>query len=296
MSTGSPTTLRFLSYLSHSMLPVYQAVADFVGERLGFRTEVHESESFADLGPEGATIPELHMWGARPLARRWEQSDDCQAYNLAFLCGFPYIKITRRLPWLIEPLVAPVLQGERFGGRPIYFSDVIVHRDAPWTSFTELRGCSWSYNDPDSQSGYNITRYHLLRMGETNGFFGKVVRAGAHARSIRMVAAGEVDASAIDCHCLAFELREHPELADQIRVIDVLGPSTIQPVVIDSAAPASLKAAVRDALLAMSGDARGAQHLARGLVERYAPVTDADYDDIRAMLAASETAGFETLR
>ena len=46
-----------------------------------------------------------------------------------------------------------------------------------------------------------------------------------------MVAAGEVDAAAIDSQVLAIELRDHPALAAELRVIEVLGPSTIQPVV-----------------------------------------------------------------
>jgi hypothetical protein len=35
--------------------------------------------------------------------------------------------------------------------------------------------------------------------------------------------------------------------------------------------------------------------LARGFVERFVPVTDADYDDIRGMLATAEQSGFLTL-
>ena len=37
------------------------------------------------------------------------------------------------------------------------------------------------------------------------------------------------------------------------------------------------------------------KELARGFVERFVPVTDGDYDDIREMLAAAEHAGFLTL-
>jgi hypothetical protein len=36
--------------------------------------------------------------------------------------------------------------------------------------------------------------------------------------------------------------------------------------------------------------------LSHGLVERFAPVADADYDDIREMLAATEAADFHVLR
>jgi len=90
----------------------------------------------------------------------------------------------------VVPLAAPVLQGPRYQGRPVYFSDVIVRRDSPLRSFADLRGASWSYNDPDSHSGYNLTRYELARRGEARGYFGTVVSAGWHQESIRWVAEG----------------------------------------------------------------------------------------------------------
>lgn len=206
------------------------------------------------------------------------------------------MQLARAAPGLLEPLAAPVLPGSRFAGRPIYFSDVVVRADRPWRSFDDLRGRSWAYNDPDSHSGYNVTRAALVRRGETRGFFGRVVQSGFHQRSLQMVAAGEVDASAIDCQVLMIELRERPELAERIRVIDALGPSTIQPVVAAGRLPEALRADLRAALLALGDDAEARERLAYGCVERFATVTDADYDDIRAMLSDCERADFLRLR
>jgi ABC-type phosphate/phosphonate transport system substrate-binding protein len=133
-------------------------------------------------------------------------------------------------------------------------------------------------------------------LGEVRGYFGKVIEAGSHQRSIRLVCAGEVDASAIDSQVLAIELRDHPELAHQLRVIDALGPSTIQPVVVARHVPDRLKADLRTLLLRLADDPAARQRLAHGFVQRFVPVTDSDYDDIRVMLAAAERAGFMTIR
>jgi hypothetical protein len=46
----------------------------------------------------------------------------------------------------------------------------------------------------------------------------------------------------------------------------------------------------------MHADPESMAGLSHGLVERFAPVADADYDDIREMLAATEQAGFGVLR
>lgn len=65
-----------------------------------------------------------------------------------------------------------------------------MRADSPLRSFADLRGRSWSYNDLNSHSGYNVTRHRLVQMGETHGFFSRVVEAGSHQRSIRLVAGG----------------------------------------------------------------------------------------------------------
>jgi phosphonate transport system substrate-binding protein len=245
-------------------------VADYVAQTLGYETELVVGGSFDEFEREEADV--------------------------GFICGLPYVMLTRREPAPIEVLAAPVIEGERYGGRPIYFSDVIVRADSPLRSFADLRGRSWSYNDPDSHSGYGITRYRLVQMGETGGFFGKVVEAGFHQESIRMVREGEVDASAIDSQVLAVAMRDDHSLARNVRVIDVLGPSTIQPVVAARALPDGLKSDLQAVMLTMHNDPAVRTELARGLVERFVPVTDATYDDIREMLAAAEAADFLTLK
>jgi ABC-type phosphate/phosphonate transport system substrate-binding protein len=89
--------------------------------------------------------------------------------------------------------------------------------------------------------------------------------------------------AAIDSQVLAVALRDQPEIESELRVIGSLGPSTIQPFVVSRRLPAALREALRAALLELGHDAAGRLWLARGLVERFAPVTDASYDDIRWM-------------
>jgi phosphonate transport system substrate-binding protein len=95
---------------------------------------------------------------------------------------------------------------------------------------------------------------------------------------------------------LAIELREHPESATDLKIIDSLGPSTIQPVVVAVHLSQEVRAEVRRALLEMHEDPQAQVALAYGFVERFVPVADGAYDDIRRMLAAAEHAGFMQLR
>jgi phosphonate transport system substrate-binding protein len=261
--------IRFATYLAPNMFPVYGFVTRYVGDKLGCLTELVVGSSYEDLGV-GAEV--------------------------AFVCGLPYVEVVRRKGPVVEPLAAPLLRGERYGGKPVYFSDVIVHRDSPFHSFADLLGRSWAYNESCSHSGYGVTRYRLVQMGETNGYFGKVVEAGFHERSLRMVCSREVDASAIDSQVLAIAQRDQPQLAACLRVIDTFGPSTIQPVVALRRLPEGFKADLRGVLLEMAEDPVARERLAHGFVERFVAVDDTAYDDIRAMRAAAEAAAFLTLK
>jgi phosphonate transport system substrate-binding protein len=132
-------------------------------------------------------------------------------------------------------------------------------------------------------------------MGARPGFFTRVVQAGFHQRAIRLVAHGRVDGAAIDSQVLAGELRDHPQLADRLRVVDTFGPSTIQPVVASSRLPDRLKDEVRELLVELGNDPSARPTLAHGFVERFAAVDEAAYDDIRAMLATIQAAGWTSL-
>ncbi len=262
-----PRTLRFATFLAPRMLSVYASVARHVGGRLGLATELVVGTSYDGVASQA---------------------------EVSFLCGLAYVELVE-MGEPLEAVAAPLLHGPRYGGRPVYFSDVIVRRDSPFRRFADLRGRSWSYNEPLSQSGYGVTRYQLVERGETAGYFGRVIEAGWHDRSIRLVHAGEVDGAAIDSHLLALNLRDHPELADGLRVIDSFGPSTVQPVAVASWLPPPLKEGIRAALVDMAECPEGREALARGMVERFAPVTDSCYDDLREMRAACAAAGFLTL-
>jgi phosphonate transport system substrate-binding protein len=263
---GAP--LRFATFLAPNMLPVYRFLADRIADRLGRPVELVVGRSFDEFERGKA--------------------------DLGVICGLPYVWLAARRPPPVELLAAPVLAGDRYAGRPVYYSDVIVRRDSPISCLEELRGYSWAYNEPASQSGHTVTLYSLVRMGAEPGFFARVVEAGFHQRAIRLVAGGAVDAAAIDSQVLAIELRDHPQLAG-LRVVGSFGPSTIQPVVAASRLPEQLKDQVREFLVKLGDDPTARPVLDHGLIRRFSPVDDDAYDDIRAMLATVEAAGWTSL-
>src|SRR5260370_10258928 len=195
--------LVFAPYLAPCLQPVYEFVARRVGEKLRRPTRLIVGESFEQV--------------------RTAKVD------FAFLCGLPYVRLKRENPAGVEAIAARIVQGERYDKRPVYFSDVIVPANSHAAAFGDLRRRSWAYNEPDSHSGYLITLSTLVEMAETQAFFARWQMTGFHEESIRKVSAVEGEGSAVAAHVLGVEMRDHPELADRIRLICTLGPSNLPP-------------------------------------------------------------------
>jgi phosphonate transport system substrate-binding protein len=258
--------ITIVSLMSDNARPTYQRIAAYLSEHAG----VH------------ATL----MMGI-PWQEQQQLLDQGQA-EVGFICGLPYVRRVERL----ELLAAPVMQAARYQGRPVYFSDVIVRHDSPFRSFADLRGATWAYNVPGSFSGYMAPRAHLAALGEMAGYFGRAVESGAHLQSLELIAAGAVDASAIDTTVMELELRRRPELATQFRSVETIGPSPIPPVVATRGLAAEVKQRLRDTLLHMQEDSEGQDILSQGLLARFVAVHDADYDDIRRKALSAEEVQF----
>jgi phosphonate transport system substrate-binding protein len=258
--------LRVASHLAPSVQPLYEVVASLLAERLGREPRFEVADSYercaADL-------------------------DD-----VCFVCSVPYLLFSSLGRIRMEVLAAPQLTGARYGGRPVYFSDVVVPTASSTRSLRDLRGGRWAFNEPFSHSGYLVVCHELVSMGAGAGFFGEMVEAGFHVEALRLVADGAVDGAAIDSQVLAIELRDHPELAARVRVVGTIGPSTIQPVVASATRlSAEERSALRDRLLTLHHDPRAQPALERALVDRFVPVDEASYDDIRMMFGRVEAAG-----
>ncbi len=258
MSRATFPTIRFANFLSPLLQETYEYIANYVGTCVGHPTVLKVGQSF------------------------WEFS--AGQVDVGFICGLMYVCMADWFDCCVELLAAPVLCGERYQKKPIYFSDVIVHRDSPYTSFDDLKGCVWAYNEFVSHSGYNLVYYSLLERGEKLPFFGKMIKSGSHLNSLRMVIDEQADAAAIDSHVLDVLLQRDPRLAAQIRVIDVLGPSTIPPVVVAKKVDAKLKRQLQEALITMHYDDYALSQLHKGSIERFVPMASEHYQDMRDML------------
>ncbi|GCE04365.1 phosphate/phosphite/phosphonate ABC transporter substrate-binding protein [Dictyobacter aurantiacus] len=261
MSVGEHglATLRCANFLSSLLQETYVAIASYVGQQLGMEVVFNTGHSLDEF--QDGRI------------------------DFGFLCGLLYVRAHATPEDPVELLAAPVLLPERYQRQPRYFSDVVVRRESAARNFADLKGKRWAYNEETSHSGYNLVQYSLLPLQQMADYFAKTIRSGSHLQSLELVLQGEADATAIDSHMLDVLLQRNPQLSSRIRVIDMLGPSTIPPIVATRRLPASLKQRMQQVLLSMHEDPRLAALLRMGEIERLVAVRDEDYQDIRTMLA-----------
>jgi phosphonate transport system substrate-binding protein len=262
------------AFVSEDGVPVYGEIVDYLSEKAGTRYELVTGLAYG-------TINQMLADGA---------------VDFGFICGYPYVLAHDKLVPEMEVLVGPVMKAPRYLGRPVYYSDLVVHRDSTIRSLDDLRGRTYVYNEETSNSGYNMPRSHLVERGLTNGFFGKVLRSGSHEESIRMVAEGLADASYVDSLVLDYAREQPRGHASRVRVIESLGPAPVVPLVASTRVPAAERERVRRHLLDMHQDERGRKILDRALVDRFAVVSDEDYDAIRAMEKRARDIGFMVIR
>lgn len=216
----------------------------------------------------------------------WQERErrfDLGAIQIVWICGLPYIQRAADRDAQITLLAAPIMAGARYGGKPVYFSDIVVNRRSPYRRFSDLRGATWSYNEPNSHSGYTAIRHYLARRGEGGDFFGRVLESGSHEISLQMILDGEIDGSAVDSTVLELEIARRPALAAELRVLDTIGPSPIPPWLANGSLPRELRQALQQAFWNMHRDPQGKQILHSARIARFVPISDSDYDPLRKM-------------
>jgi phosphonate transport system substrate-binding protein len=256
---GYMETLKLTSCLAANTDPACAAVADYIGRRLRIRAQFVDNVS----------------WQER------ERLLDSGEIHIGWICGLLYTWMVSQPQCPLKLLAAPLVSGTRYLGKPVYYSDVIVHRRSPVHTFDQLRGASLAFNESQSYSGFHVLRWHLSTLGECDGYFGSLVESGAHGASLQLVRSRQVEASAIDSTLLDWELRRDPSLQSDIRVVETIGPSPVPPWVISKKLPQDLQAELNRLLLHMHEDPAGRRSLALGRLSGFAHTEDRDYDPIR---------------
>jgi len=230
---------------------------------------------------EGALGRPLHLEQRRTYGEVNEALRTGNA-DVAFVCSSSYV--VGHQEFGLELLAIPQVNGQH-----VYYSYLIVPRKSKARHLKDLRGNTFAFTDPLSNTGYIYPLYRLHRIGETpTTFFRKTLFTYGHDNSIRAVADGMVDGAAVDSVIYKYTLLRYPKYRDAIRILEKSPPFGMPPVVVRPDLDTALKARLRHVLLEAHRRERGRQALHPLLIERFLPPQDNDYNSIREM--------FQTMR
>ena len=240
---------------SEGTVESYAELADYLGQQLGRPAQIVQRRTYAEVN---ALIAENEV-------------------DLAFVCTSAYVAGHDRS--IMDLLVIPEI-----GGETVYRSAIIVPASSSAMSMEDLKGASFAFTDPMSHTGRVYPTYVLLQLGELpDEFFSETIFTYGHDRAIEAVAAKVVDGAGVDELVLSNMLKNDPELAGRIRVIDVSPDFGIPPVVVPSGTPASIRLAFEELLMGLGDHEAGIQILSDLGVDRFVLGADEAYDSVRTM-------------
>ena len=217
----------------------------------------------------------------RPLQALWARAD----VGCVFMCGFP-IANARPAPRI---LAAPIPAPERYGGRPVYCTDIVVRADSPLRQLADILGRRFAFTTEDSQSGYQAPRRLLAPFARERGgalFAAAVGPLVTPRRVVEAVLGGEADAGPLDSYFHDLLRRHEPALAAQMRVLVSTGMTPLPALVAAPSAPEADARRLADALLAVAAAPELATTRSELLLHGFATVAYSRYesllDDARA--------------
>ena len=181
-----------------------------------------------------------------PLSMLWARND----LGLVMMCGLPFAQRPER-PALIA---APVPTAARYGGQPIYFTDIVVRADSPFQTLEDTFGGVIGYTLVDSMSGGVALRCHLeaSRTPQRPRLYRKTVGGFVNARYvIEALVAGTIDAGPLDSYYHDLLVRNDPVFAAQVRRVASTAAIPIPPLVATTGLSEAELSRLRTALLAV---------------------------------------------
>jgi phosphonate transport system substrate-binding protein len=175
--------------------------------------------------------------------------------DAAWICGFPLVQHADQLSLVAVPV---------WQGKPLYRSYVIASADDAVASFDDMRGYVHAFSDPDSNSGFLVTRALLASMHEKpETFFSRYFFTYGHRDVIRAVASGLAQSGSVDGYVWEVVRDIEPALTERTRIVrksELLG---FPPVACNvRLADSALVLAIRDALVTMDKSEDGRRLLA----------------------------------
>ena len=214
-------------------------------------------------------------------------------HDLVFsqVCGYPLQTIFRGQATLLG---VPSYAATYCDG-PTHAGVFVVHRDALFRSLADLAGCRFAFNSIHSNSGMNLPRRAIADLAGGRPFFGSVEEAHGHPANLDRVAAGEIDATCVDCVTYAFCCRYRDAVRERTRILAATPPSPAIPFVTSAATPPRMVAALRTALARVGSAPEHAEIRAALLLTAISPADEAAYPRLMELEQEAAALGYPRL-
>jgi len=197
--------------------------------------------------------------------------------DLGFICSGPYAAGDQKYGF--EVLAVPRVNGSNF-----YQSYLIVHKDSRFQNLENLKGKTFAFTDPESNTGRLVPVYWLMQKRATpDTFFKKSLYTYSHDNSILAVARKLVDGAAVDGHIWEYYNRRNPFNTSKTRIIRKSESFGNPPVVASVYLSAKVKERIRQVLFSMHLNTDGKRILDKLMIDRFIAPKEAWYDPIRRM-------------
>jgi phosphonate transport system substrate-binding protein len=233
----------------------YHQLLDFIADQLGHKIQLIQRKTYSEIN-------ELLKNGK---------------IDLAFICSGPYA--TGRQTYGFEALAVPQVRGKHS-----YHSYLIVNQNSSFKDLGDLRGKTFAFTDPESNTGKLVPTYWLAQQQERpKEFFGKTIYTHSHDNSIMAVANSLVDGAAVHEQIWEYFNEKNPTFTSSTRIIKKSQPFGNPPVVASKHLASQLKADIQRLLMTMHMDPEGKKILDELRIDRFLHPDDKWYESIVAM-------------
>ncbi|MDZ7601259.1 MAG: PhnD/SsuA/transferrin family substrate-binding protein [Hoeflea sp.] len=198
--------------------------------------------------------------------------------DAAWICGYPYIQYRDDLELVAIPA---------WNGKPYYQSYLIVAAGRDAETIMDLRGDIHAFSDPDSNSGFLVTRTLMFEHSLVpDDFFRKTLFTYGHRNVIRAVASNLAQSGSVDGYVWEVMLELEPELVSQTRVLRRSKWLGFPPIATSRAMAGTAKTRVlQKALLEMAANPQGREVLDLLRLTGFEMPREAEFDGIADMVA-----------
>ena len=195
--------------------------------------------------------------------------------DFAFICSGAYVAAEGNVP--IEILAIPEVHGKHY-----YNAYIIVHSASPVQKFKELRGKTFAFTDPLSNTGFLYPAIRVKYLGTTpENYFAKTIYTNAHDYSIQAVAKKIVAGASVNSLVFNYTKEVYPERVKDVRIIEVSEQFGMPPIVVPKFLNPQVKNKLRSVLLNIHKNPDGLKILKKLRIDRFVPPGNADYSSIR---------------